>query len=44
MESLINKFTNGCICIYSLFKVRWSWNKGQLFDRGVLEKRRTTAT
>ena len=29
MESLIDKFTNKYICLYSLFNVRGAWNKWQ---------------
>ena len=37
MESLIIKFTNKCICFYSLYKVRRAWNTGQLLKGGVVE-------
>jgi len=43
MESLIIKFTNKYICFYRLFKVRRTWNKGQILKGGVIKKRlRTT--
>ena len=44
MESLINKFTNKCVCLYNLFNTRGAWNKGRLLEGGVVSKRlRTTA-
>jgi len=39
VKSLINKCTNKYICFYNLFNVKGAWNKRQLLERSVLEKR-----
>jgi len=44
MEILINKFTNKCICFYSLFKVRGYLEQRTVKGRVVEKKLRTTAT
>ena len=42
MQSSINKFTNKYICFYKYLMSRWAWNKQQLLEGGVVEKKLST--